>query len=196
MCCIFFYIDIDNLLKKNRSLFIFFFFLIPKIFLNLGYLFMDELSRAVEQFLPVSSGSRGGSFNPQPDPSATETLLTADSQSSSRELPGSSGRQDGPPRDYIAELLDDKSLEPSFRNSLIHQESISILMSDLIKSQGLEFSESEIRKGVDLYFTDDMMKPSSYRNPKFKRIISMLTEKGITTSYYKNILADIEQMRF
>lgn len=56
-----------------------FLFVLSKFLLSIGILFMEDLYRAVEQFLPHSSGGGGSSIPPQlPDPAGNVGVVAAD----------------------------------------------------------------------------------------------------------------------
>ena len=88
-----------TLVKKiPESIKIYFFFLgkmlclllMSKFFFSLGYLFMDELQRAVAQFYPSTSGGMNGGFNPSPVPENSSILAAASHETEGQPEPGSS----------------------------------------------------------------------------------------------------------
>lgn len=178
-----------------------FVFVVVQLLLFLGFahivrsgflLVLDELSRAVAQFYPTLGGNGGlggmnGGFNPPPVPDNSSIFAAASHEA---EGPASGGRA---PRDFISELKEDTTLCRSYRNACIKQEEIIQMMAQLLLDQGVHIEDhQDIRKGVDLYFTDTMEKTPNYRNKKLKLILNDLTASREKSQYYDPILREIE----
>ena len=100
-----------------------------------SYLFMDELSKAVALFYPSTSG---GGFNQPPAPSGDSAFFPISSTSENQEQPGPSEGPGRARRYFIRELLDDKSLNKSFRNACIKQEEIIQVITQLLQELNMQ----------------------------------------------------------
>ena len=175
---------------------------LSKFFISLGYVFMDDLSRAVSQFYPFAPGGMSGGFNQPPAPEGYSAIPVFQIENETLDQPGPSasegegraGRDYSAELENIAELQKDKSLNRSFRNALISHEKIIIEMKKSILS-GNNISDDDIRRGVDIYLTEIMeISNMDYRNRRLSRILRDLTDRGSASPYFYPIVKEIESL--
>ncbi|XP_050888768.1 uncharacterized mitochondrial cytochrome b-like protein AtMg00590 [Lathyrus oleraceus] len=164
--------------------------------MELDYVFMEDLVRAVAQFYPSSSGGMSGGFNQPPSP---EGALPVFHENQDQPGPSASEGEDRAVRDFSSELRnieslrEDKSLDVSYRNALIKQESIIIEMKKSLLP-GNQITDEDIQKGVDSYLTATMGQSVNYRCKKLSYIHRDLTDRGSTSPYFNAIIKEIESM--
>ena len=164
--------------------------------MELGYVFMEDLARAVAQFYPSSSGGMSGGFNQPPSP---EGALPAFHETQDQPGPSASEGEGRAVRDFSSELRnieslrEDKSLDVSYRNALIKQESIVIEMKKFLLP-GNPITDEDIQRGVDSYFTATMGLSVNYRRKKLSDIHRDLTDRGSASTYLNAIIKEIESM--
>jgi hypothetical protein len=174
---------------------------LSKVAVALGYVFMEDLHRAVAQFYPSSSGGMSGGFHQPPAPEGSSAVPVFHIEETlDQPGPSASEGEGRAVRDYskelqnIEELRKDKYLDGSYRNALISQENIIIEMKKSILS-GNNISDDDIRKGVDIYLTGIMgMYNILYRNRKLSRILRDLTDRGSASTHFNAIVKDIESL--
>nr|CBJ23364.1 hypothetical protein [Beta vulgaris subsp. maritima] len=135
---------------------------LSKVARELGYLFMDELGKAVSQFYPPASGGMSGGSSTPPGPFEDPSFIPINEEN--QQLPETSNSK----RDYRQELLTDKSLSRQFRNALVKQEEISQVMAELLNNR--DSTMEDIRAGVDIYLTETMELEGKSRNKKLHRL--------------------------
>ena len=106
----------------------FFIFLLSRLSFSLGYIFMDDLSRAVNQFYP--SGTGGGMSSTLPGPSGDPSFLPIHTDDREEGSPSSLGSLTNSNLEYLHDFLNDTTYEEPTTN-------ISPLMSDDIRRQEL-----------------------------------------------------------
>lgn len=119
-------------------------------------------------------------------PVVQETQLLGESSKS--EVPEPEERpllEEAAPNRQIQELQNDPYLNRSYRNALIKQEEIIVVMTQLVDELGIHIADpGDIRKGVDIYFTDLMNKESNYRNKRLNTIFKSLTENRRESQFF------------
>ncbi|TIM80105.1 MAG: hypothetical protein E5Y41_00275, partial [Mesorhizobium sp.] len=152
-----------------------------KVALGLGYVFMEDLTRAVAQFYPSSSG--GGGFNQPPFPEGDSALPVLGIENPNLDQPGPSA-SDGEgqavregeraARDLqeeetnIKNLKTDPLIRGSFRTALIKQESIIQEVKKLLPP-GNGIADSDIRVAIECYLTPTMELSTKYRTSKLAK---------------------------
>ncbi|KAM7460150.1 hypothetical protein LguiA_035886 [Lonicera macranthoides] len=106
----------------------------------LGYVFMDDLGRAVSQFYPSFSGGMSGGSSTPPVPSGDSSLVPI-----TEDQPGPSASDRLNNR--IEQLRKDPIFEVSYRNRVITEEKICHIAAELVDELGEEIADPEdIRK--------------------------------------------------
>lgn len=185
--------------------------LIYKLLLYFGYLLMDDLTRAVSQFIHCAPVGISGGFNQPPAPegsSAGIPLFPLDDDDINLDQPGPAaleGEGEGlAVRDCqeewgkIEALRKDPYLEKAVRNSYIVQEEIIIEVKKAI-SPGEDISNRDIREGVELYLVDTFVseKLASSRNGQLRRILRSLRDRrllGKRSRHFSKILEAIDSL--
>lgn len=99
------------------------------------------------------------------------------------------------PNRNIMELQNDRALCISYRNALIKQEEIIVVMTHLVETLGINIDDpSDIRNGVDIFFTDLMEKESKYRNTRMNFILKSLVADGTNSRFFLQILKAITDL--
>jgi len=155
----------------------------------LGYVFMDDLGRAVSQFYPSFSGGMSGGSSTPPVPSGDSSQVPI-SVPDDQPGPSASDRLNN----RIAQLREDPIFGVSYRNQVIKEEEIISITTELVDELGEEIADPEdIRKGVEIYLTDTQTLDNlTYRNRKLKTILRSLTEERGQSRFWKLILKDIK----
>ena len=170
-------------------------FLFYRVAVEVASVFMDELSRAVAQFYPSSSGGMGGGFNQPPSPEGAGALPVVHEN---QDQPGPSASEGGG-RDYTYELREiqsyreDVSLNVSYRNALIRQERIIIEFKKCFL-RGNQISDESIRSGVESYLTRIMGLSRKYRRQRLSDILKDLTDNGSASTYFRDIVTEISSV--
>jgi len=162
---------------------------------------MDELFRAVSQFLPDAPGGMSGGFNQPSAPEGSSGLPFFAQEDENLDQPGPSGlegesqavRDCGTELQNIQGLQEDGHLGRSYRNALIIQEQIVIEM----KKRYLlpDISDKDIREGVEIDLTNTMnSKSPPYRNRRLSIILKDLTDHGAASPHFAAILKKIESL--
>lgn len=169
-----------------------------------GYFFMDELSKAVEQFYPSASGGMSGGFNsPPPSPSQTSMILTAPNQEPrEQEFPADaaydsiSGYREAMSEDersHYRNLMQSpeyRSTERSLERATEKAQQICEQMELHINAQGVHIEDREdIRRGVNVYLMDFMEKEPRARLNALNRILRSL--RNGENNFYNKILNEI-----
>lgn len=139
--------------------------------LRIGTVFLlsrrRKLSRWAEGFAFVVGGvSRSSDANSRgwwpPSTFPRRPSYRKPGESSKSEVPEPEERpllEEAAPNRQIQELQNDPYLNRSYRNALIKQEEIIVVMTQLVDELGIHIADrGDIRKGVDIYFTDLMNK--------------------------------------
>jgi len=161
----------------------------------LGYVFMDDLGRAVSQFYPSFSGGMSGGSSTPPVPSGDSSQVPI-SVPDDQPGPSASDRLNN----RIEQLRKDPIFEVSYRNRVIKEEEIISITTELVDELGEEIADPEdIRKGVDIYLTEPLtvreLNNITYRNRKLKTILRSLPflyRRRVKSPFWKLILKDIK----
>jgi hypothetical protein len=100
--------------------------------------------------------------------------------------------EEAAPNRQIQELRNDPYLARSYKNALIKQEEIIVVMTQLVDELGIHIADpGDIRKGVDIFFTDLMNRDQNYRNRRMNTILKSLTKDRGESSFFNNIINDL-----
>lgn len=152
--------------------------IVAKIFLSLGYLFMDELQRAVAQFYPSTSG---GGFNQPTGPSDNSSIFVTysaaelGSQQEGGADPSSHPQDPSSSQPGPSQIQDDKAKdeEPNraMENAFKKQDEIAYKIENIIKGQELYLEDPlDIKRGVDIFLTDIMALHPDTRTKQLRTI--------------------------
>lgn len=188
--CIFFKIPLIRNLPYNLQLIIYYFlfyifYICGKHFLSMGYLFIDDLSRAVLQFNPSVLGGGTGGFNQPVGPSGDFFPVISNDLE-----PGTSTSRDCNTR--INDLKNDPLLCTTYKNALIKQEKIISVMTEILTESGVPFDNpKDIRNAVDVYLTKTMELDEDKRARKLRAILNSLTKDRSNSTYYCLMVKEI-----
>jgi len=175
-----------------------FLFFLYKSFVFIECLWMDELFRAVSQFLPDAPGGMSGGFNQPSAPEGSSGLPflidndNPDRPGPSLEREGRAVRDCTPELRVIDELQKDGILGRNSRQMHISIERIMIYFKEYI-IPGNHVSDSDIRYGVEAYLEPTMQTQDPYlRKRKILEILRDLTNRGSESSHFIEIIKQIE----
>lgn len=165
--------------------------LVSKVAFALGYVLMEDLSHALSQFYPSSSGGMSGGPSTPPVPSGDSSLVPINENNEDQPGPSASSKQ----KNHIADLKNDPYLARAYKNALIKQEEIILVMTQLVEKLGIQIADpGDIRKGVDIFLTDIMERDPTYRNKKLKTILKSLTEDHGDSKFFTGIINAINDL--
>ena len=101
------------------------------------------------------------------------------------------------PNRYIQEIQNDPWLADnrSYKNALIKQEEILAHMTELVKNLGINIDDPrDIRNGVEIFFTNDMMNETRSRNQKLSKIFKSLVKDGANSRHFDEIMKAITDL--
>lgn len=166
---------------------------------------MDDLSRAVAQFLPHVPGPEemSGGFNlpPTPEGSSALPLLTVENENLNQPGPSAALEREGRAvRDLTPELrmIDNLKHDPLFKQNeeqiYITIEEIIIFFKKLIIPNN-HVSNNDIRNGVEAHLATTMEVWDPYlRKRKLLKILREVTDLGSESSHFVEIIKQIESI--
>lgn len=91
---------------------------------------------------------------------------------------------------------EETSLDLQYRNVLLKQEEIIIVMTQLLQEQGIALeSEEDIRSGVDIYLMETMGHEPKYISRKLNRMKKSLSVGRPNSPFSLSILQEIEDLK-
>jgi hypothetical protein len=167
--------------KEKRAVYA----LVATVSLALGLLLMDDLLQAVAQFYPATSGGVSG-FPPGPSGDSSVFPILETQESQDHPVTSEGERK-------IKELLQENSLEKTYRNYLIKKEKIIMKVAEILGKRQSNIEPQDIRAGVENFFagTDDIVN-IDYRNNKTQNILKKITTEGERSYYFKKIVEDLQ----
>lgn len=134
------------------------FFILLKIAFALGYLLMDELQRALDQFYRPSAGGMSGEFNIPPGPSEGGSVVAFSSENHNEPAPSAYEGQGGSFYSQIEPLLSDAQ-----RRMELEQELGRLIENEVIPSP----SPSERSKLLNMQFECELKLEEALRSDGF-----------------------------
>ena len=158
--------------------------------ISVGYLWMDELSRAVLPFLSNAGGEAGGAPNPGLPPESSNTIpMIVEPQEDSFNEPGWGAEEISKAQAELKDALEG-GYHPEYAASLVSQERIIIRMIILLRRHQIVKDPGDVRRGVEMYCWDYVS--SGFSDPqRMEQMFQNISQLENRSPHWKKILHKI-----